>query len=141
MGMRLVFALLASILFTNVILLVEKNTLALEVTNDALYQKEHRAKFYITFENGCWNEIYIRMADRDNSRIGLQSITYEKDPKEKITYMKVILPFDSEKLESDRFRAYIVVDDEYKQNQYYDFDPSKLTWSFDFDDAKTSGCK
>ena len=55
--------------------------------------------------------------------------------------MKVILPFDSKKLESDRFRAYIVVDDDYKENQYYHFDPNKLTWSFDFDNAQTSGCK
>jgi len=55
--------------------------------------------------------------------------------------MKVILPFDSKKLESDRFRAYIVVDDDYKENQYYRFDPNKLTWSFDFDNAQTSGCK
>ena len=139
--MHLEFVILASLLFTGIILVVEKNALGLEASNEALYKKEYRAKFYITFENNCWNEIYIRMADRDNSDIGLQSVTYEKDPKERITYMKVILPFDSKKLESDRFRSYIVVDDKYKEDQYYQFDPSKLTWSFDFDSAKTSGCK
>ena len=128
--MHIIFAILASVSLS-VILIIEQNALSLEVTNDALYKTEHTAKFYITFENKCWHEIYIRMSDRDDSSIGLQSITYEKDPK----------PFDSKKLESDRFRAYIVVDDDYKENQYYRFDPNKLTWSFDFDNAQTSGCK
>jgi hypothetical protein len=141
MNMHIIFAILASVLITSVILIIEQQVLALKITNGALYRTEYTAKFYITFENRCWHEIYIRMSDRDDSHIGLQSITYEKDPKEKVTYMKVILPFDSKKLESDRFRAYIVVDDDYKENQYYRFDPNKLTWSFDFDNAQTSGCK
>ena len=139
--MNIVFAILASVLLTSVIFIIEQQALALEITNGALYKPENTANFYITFENRCWHEIYIRMSDRDDNHIGLQSITYKKDPKEKVTNMKVILPFDSEKLKSDRFRAYIVVDDDYKENQYYRFDSNKLTWSFHFDNAQTSGCK
>jgi hypothetical protein len=139
--MHFIFTILVSVLFTSVILNIEQQALALEITKGALYKKEHTANFYITFEDRCWHEIYIRMSDRDDNHKGLQSITYEKHPKEKITFMKVTLPFDSKKLESDRFRAYIVVDDDYKESQYYRFHPSKLTWSFHFDNAQTSGCK
>lgn len=139
--MHILFTILTTVLVTSVILIVEQQALALEITKDALYKKEHTANFYITFENRCWHELYIRMSDRDDNHIGLQSITYQKDPKEKVTYMKVTLPFDSKKLESDRFRTYITVDDDYKEFQHYRFDPSKLTWSFHFDNAQTSGCK
>jgi hypothetical protein len=139
--MYIIFVILASFLLTSVILTIEQQALALEITDGALYKPEKIANFYIKFEDRCWHEIYIRMADRDDNHRALQSITYEKDPKEKITYMKVTLPFDSKKLESDRFRAYIVVDDDYKENQFYRFDPDKLTWSFHFDNAQTSGCK
>jgi hypothetical protein len=141
MNMHIIFTILASVFLSSVILIIEQQALALEITNDALYKTGYTAKFYITFENRCWHEMYIRMSDRDDNRIGLQSITYEKDPKEEVTYMKVILPFDGKKIESDRFRAYIVVDDDYKEYQHYRFDPDKLTWSFDFDNAQTSGCK
>ena len=139
--MQFLIPILAFILVNTVLLVVEQQALALEITKGALYKNGHTANFYINFEDRCWHEIYIRMADRDNDHIGLQSITYEKDPKEKITYMKVTLPFDIKKLESDRFRAYIVVDDDYKEDKYYQFHPSKLTWSFHFDNAQTSGCK
>jgi len=69
--MHTIFAILASVLLTSIILIIEQKALALEITNGALYKPEYTAKFYITFENRCWHEIYIRMSDRDDDHIGL----------------------------------------------------------------------
>jgi hypothetical protein len=133
---QILFIILALILLVSVVSIAETNALTKE---GPLYTTgKYTSKWYITFKDRCWHEIYIRFVDRDDRHAVLNTVTYEKAPTEKVTYMKVILPFDSKKIESGRIRYYITVDDVLTQNKYTNFDPKQLTYPWYFTTA-TSG--
>jgi len=135
---QIIFGMLALLLVLSVVSIATTSANALSREGPLYTTGKYTSKWYITFKDRCWHEIYIRFVDRDDRHAVLNTVTFTKAPTEKVTYMSISLPFDSKKIESGRIRYYITVDDTLTQNKYTAFNPDVRTYSWKFTTA-TSG--
>jgi hypothetical protein len=101
-----------------------------------LTRGHYTAKIDIKFKDNCWKETYVRIADRDNNHRLLNKITYFNHPTSgESKPIAVQLKFEASKIqgETQRFRAYVIVDDGFSQvNKYVQFDPKIFIYHIHF---------
>jgi len=134
---KIAFVITAAILILGVVSVTEAQAQS-HIKKPQFTTGSYVARIDIKYENDCWDETYIRMADRDNNHRLLNKQYIYNDDKPDLGPSEVVytnLKFKAENIkgESQRFRAYVIVDDGFDKDQEYKaFVPGQKYYHFHF---------